>query len=138
MGRKLSEPCELNMTAMIDVVFQLIIFFVVTFNMENKLNEEIKLEFGRNAPEIDDNRSRLVVELDKKGKVWINGTGCSYSQLEGILSYRFNRFGKQQFPILIRADKDTLHKDVKRVMDLCTKVGIWKIDFAAILKEKGG
>jgi biopolymer transport protein ExbD len=40
------------------------------------------------------------------------------------------------FPVMIRADKRTQHKDVRKVMDLCTDVGIWRIDFAAIKDPK--
>ena len=44
-----TDQCEMDMTPMIDVVFQLIIFFVVTLKMTQDRNEEIILEDGKNG-----------------------------------------------------------------------------------------
>jgi biopolymer transport protein ExbD len=40
------------------------------------------------------------------------------------------------FPVMIRADKLTRHRDVKKLMDVCTEVGIWRISFVAIKEKK--
>ena len=50
--------------------------------------------------------------------------------VKNIIRHRYNRFG--MYPIMIKADRNTKHKDVRKVMDICTDVGIWKIDFAAM------
>ena len=42
---------------------------------------------------------------------------------------------RQGSPVVIRGDVTTSHEDIKRVMDLCGKAGLWKLRFAA-LKEK--
>jgi biopolymer transport protein ExbD len=52
-----------------------------------------------------------------------------------MLHRRYNKVG--EFPVLIRADKKTKHQDVRAVMDLCTSVGLWKINFAAVKQEAG-
>ena len=44
---------------------------------------------------------------------------------------RVNRLG-YNFPVLVRGDKRAKHKDIRKVMDICASVGIWKIQFAAI------
>ena len=49
MARRVSEQCEIDMTPMIDVVFQLIIFFVVTLKMTSDINPDIELEDGKNG-----------------------------------------------------------------------------------------
>ena len=50
--RRQSETSEVNMTPMIDVVFQLIIFFVITIKMETEMNESIVLEEAKYGPEL--------------------------------------------------------------------------------------
>ena len=49
MARRSSEQCEIDMTPMIDVVFQLIIFFVVTLKMTTDVNPDIVLEDGKHG-----------------------------------------------------------------------------------------
>ena len=49
MARRASEQCEMDMTPMIDVVFQLIIFFVVTLKMTADFNKDIILEDGKHG-----------------------------------------------------------------------------------------
>ena len=56
------------------------------------------------------------------------------SQLDGILKKRYNKFGS--FPVLIKADKDAIHEDVRKVMDKCTANGVWKVGFVAVQDPK--
>ena len=129
--KRSSEVCELDMTPMIDVVFQLIIFFIVTIKMDEHKNEDIVLEDARQSPVYkgDDPRT-LVIEVDKRGWISMHGAQLTNTQLKRIIKGRFNKLGP--FPIMIKADKRTLHKDVRNVMDICTEVGLWRIDFAAV------
>jgi len=129
--RRSSDGCDLDMTPMIDVVFQMIIFFIVTLKMDDKKNESIVLEDARQSPEYKGEDPRtLVIEVDRRGWLSINSYQLTDAKLKNIIKHRYNRFGT--YPIMIKADRNTKHKDVRKVMDICTDVGIWKIDFAAM------
>ena len=39
------------------------------------------------------------------------------------------------FPLLIRADKDTPHEDVRAVMNACNEAGVWRVSFLAMVKN---
>jgi len=133
--KRTSDGCEIDMTPMIDVVFQMIIFFIVTIKMEENINEEIELEFARESPTYKGEDPRtMVIEVDRRGWLSINNCQLTEGMLGNIIRGRYKRFGT--FPVMIRADKRTKHKDVRKVMDLCTDVGIWRIDFAAIKEPK--
>jgi len=136
--RSSTEQCELDMTPMIDVVFQLIIFFVVTLKMTTDVNKDIQLEDGKHGITITPETmppTTLEIEVDKKGGISIHNARMSADYLKNtILRNRVNRIG--EFPIHIRADKDTPHEHVKRVMDMCTEVGIWKLSFVAVQEPK--
>ena len=133
--KRSSDACELDMTPMIDVVFQMIIFFIVTLKMDEKKKESIELEDARQAPTYKGEDPRtIVIEVDKRGWLSINSFQIKDSGLKGIIRQRYNKFG--MFPVMIRADRRTKHKDVRKVMDICTEVGIWKIDFAAMKEPK--
>jgi biopolymer transport protein ExbD len=126
------------MTPMIDVVFQLIIFFVVTLKMTSDVNQDIILEDGKNGVTLtQDNMppTTLEIELDRRGRISIHNATLSESMLSQILKSRVNKHGNE-FPVLIRADRRTQHERVKRVMDVCTGVGIWKLSFVAIQEHK--
>ncbi len=138
MAKSRTEQCELDMTPMIDVVFQLIIFFVVTLKMTTDENKEIILENGKNGVIITPkNRppSTLEIEIDKRGMISIHNARMNQDQLATILRNRVNKLGNQ-FPVLIRADFRTKHEQVKKVMDICTQRGIWKLSFVAIQEKK--
>ena len=134
--RKQYPDAKLDMTPMIDIVFQLIIFFVVTVDMQNKaLETSVRMAMAPNGPdeEVKDPRT-VVVDVEADGTVSIMRTPLSDGQLLAILKKAVNTSG-QSTPVVIRGDLAAKHEVVKRVMDVCGKAGLWKLRFAA-LKEK--
>ena len=138
-----SESAEMNMTPMIDVVFQLIIFFVVTLKMSKEINKDIQLEDSIHGETITQENmpvQTIVIEVSRRTKVFprakvsINNAILSDAALGQIISKRYAKFGA--FPVLIRADWRAKHEDVKRVMDICTARGCWKIGFVAVQEHK--
>ncbi len=128
----------MDMTPMIDVVFQLIIFFVVTLKMTTDVNPDIVLEDGKNGVTLtQDNMppSTLEIELDRSGRISIHNATMTSAMLRTIIKNRVNRHGNE-FPVLIRADRRTQHEKVRKVMDICTETGIWKLSFLAIQEHK--
>ena len=134
--RRSMEDAAMNMTPMIDVVFQLIIFFVTTVDMESKaIDTKIRLAMSPNGPVEEQKDPRtVVVDVDNDGDISIMRTKLSEGQLLNILNKARNESG-QSTPVVIRGDMEAKHESIKRVMDVCGKAGLWKIRFAA-LKEK--
>jgi len=138
------EGCELNMTPMIDVVFQLIIFFIVTITMATEKNEEIQLAGAPHGKPMEDENKKgdtapslmLILEVDRKGRVSINNAPLSYKDLQNVLRRRRSKFSNQQFPLMIRADYRTDHRFIRPVMDICANEGFGRISFVAIKDPK--
>ena len=131
------EALNGNLTAMIDVVFQLIIFFVCTVNMQDKaIDDRIKLAMAPNGKVSNvKNPYEVKVDVSDNGTISIARTAMSPTMLTAILrKSRLDARGND-VPVLIRADGRVKHETVKKVMDACTAAGIWKIKFTA-LKEK--
>jgi biopolymer transport protein ExbD len=128
----------MDMTPMIDVVFQLIIFFVVTMKMNQDINRDIILEDGQhgivltpeNMPPVS-----LEIEVDRRGRISIHNGTMSESQLRDIMRARVNKYGNE-FPVMIRGDRRTQHEKIRKVMDVCTGAGVWKLSFVAIQEHK--
>ena len=134
--RKQYPDAKLDMTPMIDVVFQLIIFFVVTAAMQDKAMEtNVRMAMAPNGPveSVKDPRT-VLVDVVEDGTIQVMKTRISEGQLLTILNNARKTSG-QSTPVVIRGDLTTKHEAFKRVMDICGKAGLWKIRFAA-LKEK--
>ncbi|MFH0880016.1 MAG: biopolymer transporter ExbD [Lentisphaerota bacterium] len=134
--RKRTEDLGLNMTPMIDVVFQLIIFFVTTADMENKaLETKVRMAMSPHGPvEMKKDPRTIVVDVDNNGKISIARTTISVAVLRSILRKAVAEYG-QTTPVVIRGDIKTRHEYIKAIMDACSYAGLWKVKFAAI-KEK--
>jgi len=147
MGRKPQENPQLDMTPMIDVVFELIIFFVVTLTEAQKKDETIELETGRHGvvltpEELPPDHMQIdIASVDKNGKrlatprISMGDRTLTKEQVYERVKARYEKHNRE-FPVLIRADFETPHSAVRDVMDACTKAKIWKISFMAVAEDK--
>ncbi|HMO49867.1 MAG TPA: biopolymer transporter ExbD [Kiritimatiellia bacterium] len=131
--KKPREEGGVNMTPMIDVVFQLIIFFVCTVELERQaIDESIRLSMAPHGPavEVKDPRE-VVIEVDDRGRISIARNYMSDTVLRNLLRNVVANHG-QTTPVIIRAAGGTRHEDVRKVMDAAAYAGLWKVSFAAI------
>jgi len=127
----------INMTPMIDVVFQMIIFFVCTAQLEREMiDESLRMPDAPHAPVVADAKDprTITIEVDGKGKVSIARTPLTVSRLRKILEKTVADYGVRgpSIPILIRADAAARHGSVRKVMDACTGAGLYRIAFVAV------
>ena len=146
MARKAQENPALDMTPMIDVVFELIIFFVVTLTESQKKDETIELEDGAHGialtpEELPPTHMQIdIAARDKsgktlpKGRITMGDVEISPQQIKERVKKRLDKYG--EFPVLIRADFACRHEAVARVMNAVTEAGIWKISFMAVGEDR--
>lgn len=146
---------DMNMTPMIDVVFLLIIFFMVITDMTQQDLEDLKLPVAKTAvaDKPDPDEFRPVVNIKTDGSIWVKRKQYfdpenpdEYKELRAFLSdvaARMKRdpddsMGFPDEPLLIRADMNTPFKYIQKVMEQCGYKGvqIWKIQLAAAEAEK--
>ncbi len=114
---------ELNMTAMIDVVFQLLIFFLVTQKPQDTL---ANLDVFRPSPEKKQEQlqtpPRMIrVQIFEDGYT-INDRPVGGPELDGLLQKLASIDTKQTIKIMCSARSK--HEDLIRVLDLCSKSGL--------------
>ncbi len=140
MGRKPQENPQLDMTPMIDVVFELIIFFVVTLTEAQKKDETIELEDGQHGivltpEELPPTHMQIDIGLrNGKPRISMGDRDITPAEISRRVTERVRKY--KDFPVLVRADFAVPHSAVKQVMDACTSAGIWKISFQAIGEDK--
>lgn len=136
MARRLREEVGMDMTPMIDIVFQLIIFFVITIELDRQVfNERIILALSPSGPAIEKKDPRtIVVEVDEKGRISIARNRLSFGLLTTILKNAVAQYGSST-PVQIRGDRKTKHEHIRKVMEACGRAGIWRVSFVAT-KEK--
>ena len=122
------------MTPMIDVVFQLIIFFIVTINIADSKDESVRLELGTNGQEVesgDSKASALVIDVSQKGRISIGNVEVRPNDLKTIMARRFRLYGNN-FQVWVRGDARATHKQIRKVMDTCTASGLGRVSFIAV------
>ena len=124
------DEVNLDITPLIDVVFLLLIFFMVSTTFE--LNSEINITLPASSKEIKDAKPDAVnVGLDAQGNVYINDKSLVNAQLETIkIALSEALVGLDEPPIIISADANATHQSVVRVMDAARQLGLVKITFA--------
>jgi biopolymer transport protein ExbD len=139
MAKISRREVAIEMTPMIDVVFQLIIFFIVTVKVNEQINREIVLPNGPHGEVIDGSNTRqqraLTIEVDRRGWTTIQNVPVTDEQLRGIVKRRREQFG-DAFSLMIRGDYRSRHSHIQRVMNICTEEDIWRINFVAIQEDK--
>ncbi len=137
MARKAQENPQLDMTPMIDVVFELIIFFVVTLTQANAKDETIRLEDGKHGIELTPDElppTHMTVDVARTGRISMGDVTMTPAEIGRRVKERMRKYG--EFPVLIRADYRAKHKAVAEVMNACTANGVWKLSFIAIYDRK--
>lgn len=132
--RKEQTECDVDMTPMIDVVFQLIIFFIVTITISDAKDETIRLEYGRYGQEIetgDSGTSAVIVDVSQRGRMSIGNTTLTRARLQDIIRGRLNRMGNT-FQVWIRGDARAQHDMIRNVMDTVTTLGVGRVHFVAV------
>ena len=142
---------EMDMTPMIDIVFNLLIFFMVVTDLNQKELADLTLPIAYMASEDKDNDpdDRIILNVDKYGFIQFRGKRVTLDELGSILhrakeSYilkmkRRGKKGTEPLPgggeasklfVLLRADKDTPWQHVQWLMTIMAEQKLYKMQFA--------
>lgn len=121
--RKQKEEVSVNLTPLIDVVFLLLIFFMVSTTFTKETHLEISLpEADGEAVESPVKSLEVLIGVD--GRYTINGQTLLNSQPETLRRAIIDQAGEnRKLPFIISADSNTPHQAVVTVMDVAGKLG---------------
>lgn len=123
------ENREINISPMIDVMFILLIFFVVTMAFSEK--SALKIERPKSVQDEKLNEKALKIFVDKDGKIFAAG---SYATLDTLKVLARNSPEKSA---LIEADASLEISSLVEVMDACSEGGIGRIFISSQPKNRG-
>jgi len=125
---------KFNLTPMIDVVFNLIIFFLAASHFaRSEVAEDVDLPLAGGAEsERDDASLRVTVTLLADGRLLIGSREGALPQLETVLSQGVATHGATAVQVRIRTDRTVPYGRVEPLLLTCARQGVTKVRFAVI------
>ncbi len=126
------EPLELNLTPLIDVVFLLLIFFMVstTFDKESRIRVELP-EASTQDEKVEDEKS-VDITVDINGRFYVNQREVVNTEIKTLMQAIIKQIGDQRdLPVIITADANAPFQAVMRVMDAAGQLGLVNMTFPA-------
>ncbi|TCK60454.1 ExbD/TolR family protein [Seleniivibrio woodruffii] len=129
-SREEKKNPEINVTPLIDIVFILLIFLMVStsFNFTNSIDVNLPAAKGDEKPLVENIR----IVMTKEGLITVNDQTVQIAEVEGILG-EFKKTAPAA-TVIIEADKEVAHGQVVTVMDASRKAGYEK--FAIAVEEE--
>ncbi len=118
---------ELNLAPLVDIIFQQIIYFMLTSSFIMQPGIKIKLPKASTSTETIQ-KQEIYVSISEEGIIFYNGQPVKLEELEEI--FRQEKERRQKLTLVIKADENTKHGRVVQVMDTGRKQGIDKIAVA--------
>ena len=125
------EEDQVNMTPLIDMVFLLLIFFLVATQIAaEERDRKIQLPVTGAPKPLSAPPEQFIINIDKEGNIKVNGQLQEMEQLKAALT----KLGQQEKPqdVLIRADQQSFHKYFATVAAMCHDAGISAINIGYI------
>lgn len=130
-NRVKDEP-TVDLTSLIDVVFLLLLFFMVSTTFEHQAVLKVDLPEASAVDAPIDLPERLELVVDANGLMFLNDRQLVDSE-ERTIKAAFNEAagGDRDLPLILRADRETPHHYVVTVMDVAAQLGFRNLSIAA-------
>ncbi|MEW6996746.1 ExbD/TolR family protein [Colwelliaceae bacterium BS250] len=121
------ENEEINMTPMLDVVFILLIFFIVTASFVKESGIEVNRPEAATA--VKKERANILVAISAKGEIWINKRRIDVRAVQANIERL--KAENPQGTVVIQADKKSTTEVLIKVMDSARAAGVFDVSIAA-------
>jgi biopolymer transport protein ExbD len=124
---------EVNLTSLIDVVFLLLIFFMVSTSFVKQSQISIRLPEAESTVLVEEVPERIEIMITATGTFLVNGRELINNRAETIRNALQKVAGGQnELPLTISADANAKHQDVVTAMDVAARLGFTKISIATV------
>ncbi len=116
----------MDMTPLIDCVFLLLVFFMVTTVFKQPYSLQVELPEATQAKVVEE--KKLVASITADGRMEINRHPVTLENLEQVLLRE--KSGTHSLTLVVRTDKKTRHRHLLDLFEVAKRVGIEKIPLA--------
>ena len=127
---RLWDDLDINITPLIDVVFILLIFFMVSTTFQKSAELQVQLPESTATP-ADEIPVSIEVVINAQGQFFLNGRELVNNQLATVrAAMQSIAEGKTELPVIVRADARTPHQAVVTAMDAASQLGLTRLSIA--------
>lgn len=121
---------EINMTPMIDVVFLLIIFFLVSSHLARQENRHaVDLPSALSSIESDPSAAPINLTMDSSHQLWLGATQVGMDEMVTRLSQTKSIV---QTPVRLRVDRTVVYRFVEPVLHRINQIGVRDLSIATL------
>lgn len=125
------QELDVNLTSLIDVVFLLLIFFMVTTTFDKNAELKIELPTASNTT-ASSNQDKLELLIDGQGRYYVNGREVLNNQPETLFQAMSQTLDEMDHipPLVISADANVNYQSVVTAMDIAGRLGLTNFSMA--------
>ncbi|MFK8160927.1 MAG: ExbD/TolR family protein [Lewinella sp.] len=120
LKKRSKVSAEFNMSSLTDIIFLLLIFFMLTSSVVSPNALNLKLPGRADSPQVSNNRKLDDVRIDNSGRFYFNGKRTTIAALENTLT----RKAGGNYSMFISPDRKAPIEGVVAVMDLANRLSI--------------
>ena len=131
------QPAELELAPMIDVVFLLLIFFIVSWQFARfERDMEVSVPEAEQTDKNARKAGEIIVNIRESGGIYLNGNEVGAALLLEKLQSIAANYPNQA--VIVRGDASADFGHIITVLDQIKEAGIWNVAFATSKQQKGG
>jgi len=132
------EEIGFQVASMIDIVFLLLIFFIVASQLQDlELEKQVSLPIADSAQtKKSEGVQEILINVLSNGVVKVSGSELPMEKLAEELRKVADSSDKSEKKILIRGDKNAHYGRMMRIMRSCAQAGLWNVSYAAFQEQQ--
>jgi biopolymer transport protein ExbD len=131
LQNRIKEEPNVDLTSLIDVVFLLLLFFMVSTTFDHQAVLKVDLPEASAVEAPSEQPERLELVIDANGLMYLNDQQLVDSKQRTIIA-AFNQAAgeNRELPLILRADRETPHHFVVTAMDVAAQLGFSNLSIA--------
>jgi len=130
--RRTHDEAEINITPMLDIVFIMLIFFIVTTSFVKEKGLEVSRPSSSPPQEVKKDKGPIVVRIDANGNITMKGRMLESKAVEANLERE--KAQKPDSPLIIAAHPDAETEALVVILDAAAEVGVGSVSVATTRK----
>ena len=132
-SERTKTDASLDITPVVDTVFNLLIFFALSLNFIVTPGIKVNLPDAV-TEEIIREREEVIIVMDKNDSIFVNGNPVSFDQISSVLTKSAQE--NKDTLVIIQADQEVSHGNVVRMMDTAKRAGLTRLAIATSTMKK--